>query len=510
MRAIILFLSMLAITINSFAQVTPEEEKKKMRDDFENFMKREKNKFKHYKDSVLNDYENFKKARWAEFKSFRTKGVFTEPKPKVMPPVNPNIMPLKPIPVAPHIPEITVKPRELTPIKDFEEKIEEKEKEKVNIRKIIKTASERLKIDFYGGNFYFFYQPISFSLYHLSQNDITEAVKSMSDQDEKFKSYLQQWIAYSKILQLNDYGFFQLVKKTAEKLYPENNKKTFFIWYVLNKSGFKSKLGFTAQGDCLLLLQSKYPLLNRYQFTIDDQKYYSFDFNPDSPKQYGSVYTYKGNPFNTKYQIDFAIEKVPEILPNQKINLFKLYNSMEKFELSSNISYMAFLNDMPMLDYQAYYYMPMSKKALERLDKAIKPHLKDKTPLQKVTFLLNFVQTSFPYQYDKEQFNTMERPLCAEEMLFYTKGDCEDHAALFAHLVLRYTNCDVMGILYPGHATTAVRFPDGKKIRGCHLPAPYADYVVCEPTCNMRTPVGYIHSRYNGVVPDRVFKVTKK
>ncbi len=507
MKYFILILTLATITHCSFGQVNPQEKQKKMQQDFENFLKKENAKFKHYKDSVLTDYENFKKARWQEFEAFRTKGVFTVPKPRVLPPVKLNTMPLKPITVAPRIPKIITKPRITLPEDDFNKKTEEKNK--INLRRIINASSQKVKVSFYGAEFYFFYNPINFSLYHLSQESITEAVKTINSEEDKYKPYLQQWSAYARLMHLNDYGFFLMVKKTCEKIYSNRNETTLFVWYILNKSGFDSKLGYTQQGDCLLLLPSKYPLLNRYQFTIDNKKYYAFDFNPDPPERYGNIFTYKGNPFNAKYQLDFLLSEVPRIESKQKINLFQSCNIPEKIELSSNISYVQFLNDMPMLDYQAYYYMPMSKKATERLDKEIKPFLKGKTALQQITFLLNFVQTAFPYQYDKEQFQKMERPQSAEEMLFYTKGDCEDHAALFSYLVLRYTNCDMVGILYPGHAAAAVRLPNGKRIKGCHLPAPYNDYILCEPTSNMRTPVGYIHSQYYGVVPERIFKVSR-
>ncbi len=507
-KSISLFFVLLAIAYNSFAQENVKEQQRKIRQEFEKFRKKENVRFNQYKDSVAADFENFKKAQWEAFEALRTKGVFTVPKPRILPPTKPEEMPVKPIPVAPRIPKIITKPRITQPEDDFNKTpIAE---EKINLRRIIWESSQKVEINFYGAKFYFFYNPISFSLHNLSHETITEAVRIINDNAEKCKPYLQQWIAYAKLMHLNDYGFFQLVKKTAEKIYDNKNEATLFVWYILNKSGFDSKFGYTQQGESLLLLPSKYPLLNRYQFTVDNKKYYAFDFNPYPPERYGRVFTYKGNPFNAKYQLDFLLSEVPRIESKQKINLFQSCNIPEKIELSSNISYIDFLNDMPMLDYQAYYYMPMSPNATKRLDTVIKPFLKNKTALQQVTFLLNFVQTAFPYQYDKEQFKKIERPQSAEEMLFYTKGDCEDHAALFSYLVLRYTNCEVLGILYPGHATTAVKFPNGKQIKGCHLPEPYSDYVLCEPTSNMRAPVGYIHSQYSGIIPERIFKVNRK
>ncbi len=504
MKKLLLFLLCAFCLESVWGQTDFEKERNKMLQDFEKFKKETHNNFTNYKDSVLTDFENFKKLIWKEFEGFRTGGSFVKPKPRIITPIKPEDIPVKPLPLTPKIPKIIIKPKITIPEDDFSKRISPDFKSK--LQHIIKTASHSIDVDFYDALFHFYYNPVKFSLTNISRESITVAVKSLSEHSSNLQNEIAQWVAYSQAMDLNDYGFFQLVKKTSLRIYKDTHKATLFVWYILNKVGFDCKLSYTKRGDVLLLLPSNYPLNYRFQYTIDNKKYYVFDFNPNPPDNYGGIFSYHGN-LNGSYKLDFLITKVPRIKTVTKHNFFKVKRAGKPIKLATNISYIKFLSELPMLDYQAYYYMPMSKQAEKELDTKLKPFLKKKNTLQKVTFLLNFVQVGFPYKYDEEQFGQKERPQSSEEMLFYTKGDCEDHAALFAYLVLRYTNCEVLGILYKGHATTAVKFINGSKINGCHLPTPYSDYVLCEPTCNIATPVGYISKEYRGVVPEKVFKV---
>jgi len=71
--------------------------------------------------------------------------------------------------------------------------------------------------------------------------------------------------------------------------------------------------------------------------------------------------------------------------------------------------------------------------------------------------MLRFVQTAFKYKTDNENF-VREKPLFPEETLYYEYSDCENRSILFAHLVQELLVLEVIGLNYPGHIATAVRF----------------------------------------------------
>jgi hypothetical protein len=48
--------------------------------------------------------------------------------------------------------------------------------------------------------------------------------------------------------------------------------------------------------------------------------------------------------------------------------------------------------------------------------------------------------------------------MSVDETLLYPASDCEDRSILFAALVRELLGLEVVGLLYPGHMATAVKF----------------------------------------------------
>ena len=108
--------------------------------------------------------------------------------------------------------------------------------------------------------------------------------------------------------------------------------------------------------------------------------------------------------------------------------------------------------------------------------------------------LLNFVQTAFEYMTDQEQFG-YERPLFADEMLYYPYADCEDRAILLSVLIRDLLDLDVILLNYPAHIATAVKFD--APVAGNYFTVDGDNYVVCDPTY-IGASVGDCMSRYIG------------
>lgn len=102
-----------------------------------------------------------------------------------------------------------------------------------------------------------------------------------------------------------------------------------------------------------------------------------------------------------------------------------------------------------------------------------------KSTYEAANILLNFVQTAFEYKTDGEQFG-YERPLFADETLYYPYCDCEDRSILYSILVRELLNLDVVFLEYPGHLATAVSFKE--QIAGDHVVLDNKKYIICDPT----------------------------
>ena len=121
-----------------------------------------------------------------------------------------------------------------------------------------------------------------------------------------------------------------------------------------------------------------------------------------------------------------------------------------------------------------------------------------------VDFLLTFVQKSFSYKTDNDQFGR-ERYLFVEESLNFPYNDCEDRSVLFAWMVRELLGVKVIGLLYPGHMTTAVAL---KHVKPEYSTVTYQgnQYVIADPTY-IGASLGMPMPSYARLKPNRVVAI---
>lgn len=473
--------------------------------------------FNSFKDSINKEYEEFKKVVWQEFELIKAPERL-KPKPKIVPiatkqppikeprvlfgdqitKVEPNFRVTIPLKVVPEIDP---------PEDDFLEKRPEHfNNELVRIQKEYKN---KIEVDFYGVIFYLFYDEIQLNVLGNPEVFIANAVKSFSGKSKAIQDMLYQWTNYASIMKLNDYGFIRLVQKSAMEIYNNKQKAILLTWYIMNRVGYDCKITFKSSDNYLQIMAlSNTRILNTSTMLKDGkQVYYMVNFdNEDRNRQLESVFTYAQNPFKSTKKIDYFMVEPPNI---DDISITKERNcgKMGRIPFVYNSAYIDFLKELPILDYQAYFEMPLNPKTAIKIREFIEPHLRGKTDVEKVRFLLNFMHNSFPYKYDIDNFGVLERPQCTEEMIYNDYSDCEDNSAFFAYLVKTFTDCEVAGILYSDHVAVAVRFND-ERPNGYYLPYPYNDYLICDPTY-FGADIGQSMPQYIGVMPQEIFKVRK-
>lgn len=246
--------------------------------------------------------------------------------------------------------------------------------------------------------------------------------------------------------------------------------------YILTQSGYKVRIARVGN-KLVLLLPSKdtiyqYPYLN-----ISGVNYYLVDsslgqtslsvFNREFPKEQ-----------------DFSLRIVEQpAFPINAVASRHLQSKLDK-ELAANVSVnkglIAFYEDYPLSsNWDIYSNASLSKSAKEQLYPILKKSITGKTSPAVANILLHFVQTAFEYATDDEQFGR-ERPLFADETLFYPYSDCEDRAILYSILVRELLGLDVVLLHYPGHLATAVCFDTD--VYGDYMLIDGKRYVVCDPT----------------------------
>lgn len=314
-----------------------------------------------------------------------------------------------------------------------------------------------------------------------------------------YQNLITQLNRYAARLQLNDWGYCQLVNKAAYQLYPsDKNARTIFSWFVLSHAGYVATVSYE-RDKVYLLMPSKQRLYGLTFLRGKEHKLYVLDLDGNEQAVRRAKVFPNKYPQATKV-LDFEIHQEPQM--HQKVGTRVVHFTYQKqryhIPIQVNRGLAEFYKTYPFVDLYVYMRAPLSAPArtslvdsLKRIAWRLKPTNGRTREEEMVNFLLRFVQHAFPYKSDHDQFGR-ERYLFADEMLYYPYSDCEDRSVLFSYLVREITGLKVVGLLYEGHAATAVRFKG--KVEGDYVMYRGSRYTVCDPT--------YINATYGKTLPD--------
>jgi hypothetical protein len=275
---------------------------------------------------------------------------------------------------------------------------------------------------------------------------------------------------------LNDYGRFLLIQKVSAGLFAGMNERVLFTWITLSREGKDVKVGYN-NGSVYMLISCDYPLSDQSFVLINGRKYYLITFSgqivPKSALKSYEVY-YPG----TVTPVSIRLQKIPVL--KKEIYSHTLFFRDDTIRINTSLFLVSFLKDLPGSNLDYYFNSPVSEIAMESLDKGLLPLLSGKTDLDKINILLAFMQKSFDYKTDQEQFGREKFMFC-DESLYYPYTDCDDRAVLFSHFVKRYTHLSVVGLEYPEHVSTAVHFDTF--VQGDSVKYNGQVYIICDPTC---------------------------
>ncbi|NJB82481.1 hypothetical protein [Wenyingzhuangia aestuarii] len=465
MKKIIYLLSpLLFICINSYAQT-----EKDLEDDFLNYQKSEEQKFKKYKDDRDKEFASFLKQDWKIIKTTKGhKASYAKPKPTILPKVaktKPLNIPAQKIGIIKtEIKKVPISKRNIPSPKP----IKEEKKHPVS----------EITVDFYNTKFLFTYdQKFIVYLDRYDEKSIAKYWELLST--TQYYSFLTQTLNIKKTHHLNDWAYYVLLRKISEKLYKKTalNEQNLFIWYLLSKAGYQCNVARINNNSIALLAPFKNTVYNKPSVTINNKNFYII-----TPYQQGDkVYTYKNKYPDTHLVLDLNIYQ-PILLgtaTTEKQLKFKNGTKMELVNVSYNPNNMLFYQDILHSDFSLYFGASVNKTTEETLLKQLKLIIKDQNIDKALNTLLHFVQLSFEYKTDGEQFG-YEKYFFVEELFHYQYSDCEDRSILFSYLTKKLLNLEVIGLEFPGHLATAVLV--NQNIKGDYILYKDKRYLVCDPT----------------------------
>ncbi|MCG8531336.1 MAG: hypothetical protein MI749_11790, partial [Desulfovibrionales bacterium] len=331
----------------------------------------------------------------------------------------------------------------------------------------------------------------------MGNRSIGRAWEKMAQSD--FPSLMAQLGQTKRELHLNDWGYFMLLHGLADEILPHGgNEKHVLVWFLMNKSGYDTKIGYRNERPLLLVAVSErvfgVPFLSQ-----NGKRYYLL--SPKGPSQrVGNVYTYKKNYPGADHPMSFRMSDYPGLktLLDARILKFKFQGKPHSVKVLFNKKSIPYFQYYPQTQADIYASAAVPGWLGTTLLEALKPLLKDLSDQEAANLLLCFVQTSFDYKTDQQQFGR-EKYLFPEETIFYPYSDCEDRSILFSYLVKQLLGLDVVLLSYSDHMATAVRFKQA--VAGDRVQWGNGVYTVCDPTY-INAPIGMAMPKYKGSAPE--------
>ena len=336
-------------------------------------------------------------------------------------------------------------------------------------------------IDFYGSQLKFQYDPeLNGTLPPIIVNT---TIADFWDRMNKANSavLIQKLSDFRSQMNLNDWGFFMLVKKTVESINPDANYSRLLTWYLLTKSGYRVRVAYM-ENRIVLMFPSVTKIYNFRYFTASDVKFYS----PEC--ELNNIFTYEFDYPGATRIFDMNIYRAPDLgTENGERTLLFTYNDKEyRFPLIYNQNSIDFYKDYPLCDLKVYFDAGVSATLRESIVNTLKPQIESMTLREAAGFLLKLVQTGFDYKTDQEQFGK-EKFNFPEETLYFPYADCDDRAVFFSYLVKEILGLKMIGVVYPGHVATAICFPTEEE--GNFIIYKGIKYIIADPTY-IDAPVG--------------------
>jgi hypothetical protein len=346
--------------------------------------------------------------------------------------------------------------------------------------------NQLLKFDFFGS-------PVEIPVHHSisvpfaaepGATDIARFISQLQTAECKgLIHYLQEFKSQNR---LNDWVYYQLIRKTAQQISPKADnyyRYTLYKWFLLTRSGYDATLK-SSDSKLLFYVRTDEKIYNIPCYLKNNRQYVCLNYH-----DYGSSIDFEKEHFteialpadNAIHAFSYKITRLPEFNPTayeERDVQFSYGQDDYHFKIKLNPQVKTIFANYPVLDYASYFNIPLSTETYHSLIPLLKKHTRKMTVKNGVDYLMRFTRYAFMYKPDAEIYGT-EKRLTPEQTLLYPESDCEDRAALFFYLVKEIYNLPMIVVAWPEHVSVAVRFD---KSVGKPIVYNGEKYSICDPT----------------------------
>jgi hypothetical protein len=349
------------------------------------------------------------------------------------------------------------------------------------------SAKRSMQIEYYGDTLTLnidSFESIKYPAHFVSEQLIKDFYQKA--RNLHYRPLVNHLLYYKEKNKLDDWFYYQLIRKTAEQLCSKKvnfELYTLYKWFLLSYSGYDAQLAI-CENKLLFYVRCDENIYDIPFYKKDNKQYVCLNYH-----DYGSQIDFKTKiffPVDIKIQeginhFSYRVNKIPEF--NNEIYIekdlsFKYESKNYEFNLQINPEIKNIFFNYPVVDYEAYFNIPISKGTYNSLIPTLRSIVKDMTQEKGVDYLMRFTRSAFAYKNDQINFGK-EKRMSPEMTLLYNESDCDDRAALFFSLVKEIYKIPMIILVYPKHVTIAVEFA---KAKGKPIIYNNKKYYICEPT----------------------------
>jgi len=454
---------------------------------FSDFRNSQASSFQKYADERDNAFNSYLKAEWKAYNMHQGKKLYEKPKPK-------KIISVKPKKIQSLGPKIEIKIKK--------QKIKRKKHPIVTKKQKVILKKHDIYFNFFGSEIGIDIAKKIKTAHYYPQNQ--KGISNFFDKvaSSNYQPLIKNLKHLRNKMQLNDWGTYLLVLRTSQNIFKDKDDAKLLSWFIFNKMGYAVKVGL-AKNHIVLMHYSKKTIYSTPNYSFGKKKFYVI--SNYAKGGVGTLYSYKQNYPGADKPINLSLKKLPNFTHDtkNKILSFKEFNKQYNIKYNYNQNIIDFMATYPQADYDVFFNAPIEEQSYKSIANGLKKYVDGKKASDAMNFILHFVQKSFKYERDDQQFGR-EKVMFAEETLYYQKSDCEDRAILYSYLMKELFGVYVVGIKYKDHMATALYIP----MSGDSVQKDSKRFIVADPTY-INANIGQSMPKYRSLQPES-FIIVKK
>lgn len=296
-----------------------------------------------------------------------------------------------------------------------------------------------------------------------------------------YQPLLNSLFLYKDSLELNDWLFYSLLKKSVKHIFAQHSEKiqTLICWQFLSKAGFDARITYSDK-SLFLNVYTEDDVFETPLIKENDKTFINLSQINQNHSHSENLYlaNFIPNPTGKKFSFDLA--KLPRLSPKIIPKKIKFAGSDKdySFDIHLDKTVMEVMKNYPFIAEDKYLEIPLSTTLANSILPPLKKIISNKTKKESIEFLIALTRTGFDYKTDEELYGK-SKPMIADELFHYKFSDCEDRSALFYALGKELIDLPMVVIAYEDHITIGIA--SGEEL-GEGIDYEGRKYFICDPT----------------------------